>query len=214
MRRLAFPAMSSLISPGGHISRRLKDVRSIVWVGFFIQLTTYALYAIFLTPSVPVWLQELLIICCAFGIGLSAPITMLIIQAWVSDDDMAAATSAWVLVRSMGPTIGVAVFTALLNTQLRTKFERIPGYGDKFEVPKGEKGYRAIHRLPDGEMKYAVLQAFSDSFKVRHQPARSRCDDVRVAPDERVFPANGSSRMRGVVADLKCRSAGLWGSAC
>lgn len=51
--------------------------------------------------------QELIVGLVAAGIGLAVSPTMLVIQAAVPAEDMAAATSGWVLVRSMGPSIGM-----------------------------------------------------------------------------------------------------------
>jgi hypothetical protein len=80
--------------------------------------------------------------------------------------EMAAATSAWSLTRSLGGSIGLAIFTAVLNTELRSRFESIPGYGTEFEVPQSTEGYAELHDLPDGETKNAVLGAFADSLGV------------------------------------------------
>jgi hypothetical protein len=82
---------------------------------------------------------------------------------------MAAATSAWSLTRSLGGSIGLAIFTALLNTELRSRFEVIPGYGTEFTVPQSTQGYKALHDLPEGSTKDAVLGAFADSLGVSGQ---------------------------------------------
>lgn len=80
--------------------------------------------------------------------------------------EMAATTSAWTLTRSLGGSIGLAVFTAVLNTELRRKFEVIPGYGTQFTVPESAAGYKGSQALPEEPTKTAVLSAFSDSLGV------------------------------------------------
>ena len=60
--------------------------------------------------------------------------------------------------------VGLAVFTAVLNSDLRTRFRKIPGYGTEFEVPQSASGYKALHELPEGPMKDSILRAFSDSL--------------------------------------------------
>jgi hypothetical protein len=91
---------------------------------------------------------------------------MMIIQAAMPVQDMAASMSAWILLRSIGAAVGLAVFTALLNADMRKRFEKIPGYGTEFEVPGSVEGYRRLQELsPD--LKPVVLRAFANSFRVR-----------------------------------------------
>jgi hypothetical protein len=61
---------------------------------------------------------------------------------------------------------GLAVFTAILNSDMRSRFEQIPGYGTEFQVPTSAAGYRDLAALPEGETKTAVLSAFSDALRV------------------------------------------------
>jgi hypothetical protein len=173
-----------LISPAGQGTNYLRDVRPVIWVGYGVQAINYGLMALLFTPHVANVTQELLVGLCAAGIGLAVSPTMLVIQASVPLRDMAAATSGWVLVRSMGPSIGkpplrrfmqmadgnlnlgLAVFTALLNTQIRSRFSVIPGYGTDFNFPIGSAGYEALHRLPE-PLKSTVLKAFAAAFRAR-----------------------------------------------
>ena len=114
----------------------------------------------------------------AAGIGLAISPTMLVIQASVPAEDMAAATSGWVMVRSIGPSIGLALFNALLDTQVRSRFEQIEGYGKLFRAPHGKADYEKLHRLVE-PLKGLVLGAFSASFRVSILP--SHCDIEEVA---------------------------------
>jgi hypothetical protein len=111
---------------------------------------------------------------------------MMIVQAAMPDKDMAASMMAVMLVRSIAASVGelqylsmecgrtaelslcvgVAIFTALLNSELRTKFSKIPGYGSEFKVPRNTEDYRALQEIPDEITKIEVLNAFSDSFKL------------------------------------------------
>jgi hypothetical protein len=60
------------------------------------------------------------------------------------------------------------VFTAILNTGIRTRFAQIPGYGTEFTLPQSIEGYAQLHNLPDGPTKDAVLTAFADSLRVSY----------------------------------------------
>jgi len=65
---------------------------------------------------------------------------------------------------------GLAVFTAILNSDMRSRFEQIPGYGTEFQVPTSAAGYRDLAALPEGGTKTAVLSAFSDALRVSFLP--------------------------------------------
>lgn len=81
-------------------------MRPIIWVGFAIESFAFGLWYAFFTPTVSIATQTVLLALCSFGIGLVITTPMLVIQAAMPMEDMAAATSAWVLVRSFGATIG------------------------------------------------------------------------------------------------------------
>ena len=65
------------------------------------------------------------------------------------------------------------MFTAILNDGLRSRFESIEGYETLFEVPTNTAGYHAIHDLPAGPIRQAVLTAFANSFRVSHASDRA-----------------------------------------
>jgi hypothetical protein len=80
--------------------------------------------------------------------------------------EMAASTSAWLLVRSLGGTLGIAVFQAVISTGLESRFPTLQGYGTSFDTPHDLEGYHRIHDLPAGRERDGALDAFSDSMKV------------------------------------------------
>lgn len=137
-----------------------------IWPGYAVQVLAYTLFALFLSPYVAKHTQQFLTAIMAAGIGLAISPTMLVIQASVPHEDMAAATSGWVMVRSIGPSIGFALFNALLDTQVRYRFSRIEGYGIDFDTPHGKADYDKLHRLAE-PVKGKVLMAFAASFRVR-----------------------------------------------
>lgn len=90
----------------GQITARFHLVRPLIWVGFAIGSLGYGLFYALLTPTVSRAVQETILGVAAAGIGLSLSTPMLVIQAAMPAKDMAAATSAWMLVRSMSATTG------------------------------------------------------------------------------------------------------------
>lgn len=151
------------------INSRLRIVRPVAWVGYALAGIGMILFYIFFRYPIPYALQEGLQVVTAVGVGLSLSTPILILQAAMPLKEMAAATSAWQLTRALGGSIGLAVFTAILNSDMRSRFEQIAGYGTEFQVPTSAAGYRALAELPEGQTKTAVLSAFSDALRVGYQ---------------------------------------------
>ncbi|TXT13334.1 hypothetical protein VHUM_00701 [Vanrija humicola] len=158
-----FVSWSTVVA--GQIQSRLRIVRPVVWVGYGMSVLAFGIMYEYFNSTMPMSRQYGLLILPAVGIGLSLSSPLLIMQAAMPLKEMAAVTSAWTLTRSLGGSIGIAVFTAILNTNLRSKFAAVPGYGTEFEVPTSARGYEALQDLPDGPTKVAVLKAFSDAFR-------------------------------------------------
>lgn len=110
-------------------------------------------------------MQYGILIIPAVGVGLSLQTPLLIMQAAMPLKDMAAVTSAWVLTRSLGGSVGISIALSVDSTSLRHRMSKIPGYGTDFVAPTSAEGYQLIHRMPEGETKTAILKAFADSFK-------------------------------------------------
>jgi hypothetical protein len=100
-------AFSSILA--GELTNRTHIIRPVIWVGFGMTSLGFGLFYAFFTKDVTVATQTGLLSLASFGTGLSITTPMLVIQAAMPLEDMAAATSAWVLVRSFGATIGESV---------------------------------------------------------------------------------------------------------
>ncbi|KAL7425027.1 hypothetical protein Q5752_000715 [Cryptotrichosporon argae] len=149
----------------GIIAGRLKVVRPVVWAGYALGAVGFGLFYRFYSATTPRAVELGVQVVLGVGAGASLQVPLLVLQAAMPLKEMAAITSAWTLTRSLGGSIGIAIFTAVLNTNIQSKFEKIPGYGTLFTVPTSSAGYAALHALPDGDTKTAVLAAFADSFK-------------------------------------------------
>jgi hypothetical protein len=149
----------------GQIMARFRIARPTVWIGYVIGVLSYALMYHYFTSTLPYSRQNGLLVLAGIGCGLSLQTPLVIIQATLPLKELAAGTAAWTLTRSLGGSVGVSIVTAILNTNLRTRFARIPGNGTDCEVPTSAAGYTAIHNMPDGPLKSSILAAFADSFK-------------------------------------------------
>ncbi|WWC95488.1 hypothetical protein V866_002352 [Kwoniella sp. B9012] len=150
----------------GQVNSRLRIIRPVAWVGYALASLAWFLYYGLFTSTVKLATLEGILVIGGIGVGLCLQVPMLIIQAAMPLKEMAASTASWSLTRNAGGSIGLAVFTAILNTNLRSKFAVIPGYGTTFTVPESASGYKSLHELPEGETKDMVLKAFADSFRI------------------------------------------------
>jgi len=156
-------AISTIIS--GQINSRLRIVRPVVWVGYAIACLGYGLTIKFVHYGTSIAAQEIALVVTAFGLGLALAVPLLCIQAAMPLKEMAASTTAWLLTRSLGGTLGIAVFQAVLTSGLRSRFPKLQGYGTDFGIPENLQGYRQLANLPHGPERDAALNAFSDALR-------------------------------------------------
>lgn len=155
-----FVSWSTVVA--GQIQSRLRIVRPVPWVGYAIGILGYGLMVAYFNYDIPLSRQYGLLIIPAVGVGLSLQSPLLILQAAMPLKDMAAVTSAWVLTRSLGGSIGISLYTSVFNVVLRHKFGALD---PPYPPPITAEGYQAMNQLPDGQEKTDVHRAFADSFK-------------------------------------------------
>ncbi|KLT45103.1 MFS general substrate transporter [Cutaneotrichosporon oleaginosum] len=159
-----FVSWSTVVA--GQIQSRLRIVRPVTWFGYAVAALGFGILYGFWDWDLKLPVQHGTSIVPAVGLGLSLQSPMLILQAAMPLKDMAAVTSAWVLTRSIGGSVGVSVYTAVLNSDMRSQFAKVQDrWGGGARVPTSAAGYEIIHALPDGPMKEDILRAFADSFK-------------------------------------------------
>ncbi|GMK54012.1 hypothetical protein CspeluHIS016_0105980 [Cutaneotrichosporon spelunceum] len=159
-----FVSWSTVVA--GQIQSRLRIVRPVTWVGYAIGALGFGIMVGFWNWDIKLPVQYGTSIIPAVGIGLSLQSPMLILQAAMPLKDMAAVTSAWVLTRSIGGSVGVSLYQAVLNSDMRSEFAKVNAkWGEGPPVPTSAAGYHEIHSMPDGPLKTDVLRAFADSFK-------------------------------------------------
>lgn len=150
----------------GQINTRYKIIRPMVWIGYAIATLGYGLCIKYLTWDSSVGSQVGVLIITGLGVGLSLAVPLLCVQAAMPLKEMAASTSAWLLTRSLGGTLGIAIFQAVISTGLDSRFPKLQGYGTDFTIPHDLAGYHQIHDLPAGPERDAALAAFSDSLRL------------------------------------------------
>ncbi|RFA08230.1 hypothetical protein B7R54_02570 [Subtercola boreus] len=105
----------------GRIISRTGRYKAVLVAGLFTLAASAALLAL-LPGDAPVWPYVIGIVLFGVGIGCSTPVLMLVVQNAVGPDQLGVATATLAFTRSMGTTLGTAVFgtitTAVLVSRL------------------------------------------------------------------------------------------------
>jgi len=98
----------------GQIISRTGRYKIFMQIGFFV--ATASMVALtFLTPETPYLYEAVVMTILGLGMGVAMPVLNLAIQNEVEQKDLGVATSSSQLFRSLGSTIGTAVFGAMLT---------------------------------------------------------------------------------------------------
>ncbi|KAJ9107602.1 hypothetical protein QFC21_001061 [Naganishia friedmannii] len=145
---------------------RLRIVRPVLWVGYAIAVLGYGLAIKYVAYGQSVGSQMVILIIAGLGVGLSLAVPLIMIQAAMPLKEMAASTSSWLLTRSLGGTLGIAVFQSVISSGLQSRFPKLEGYGTMFGIPRDLSGYKQIHDLPLGSIRDGAITAFSHSLRL------------------------------------------------
>lgn len=110
--------VSSILS--GQIISRTGRYKIFMQVGFTV--ATIAMIGLtFLSPEVPYAFEAVVMVFLGLGMGVAMPVLNLAIQNEVEQKDLGVATSSSQLFRSLGATVGTAVFGAMLTAGILTQ---------------------------------------------------------------------------------------------
>ncbi|UTX51671.1 MFS transporter [Candidatus Saccharibacteria bacterium TM7i] len=115
--------MASSVTSGQIISRTGK-YKIFMQIGFVV--ATGAMIALtFLTPESSYLYEAIVMVILGLGMGVAMPILNLAVQNEFEQKDLGAATSSSQLFRSLGSTIGTAVFGAMLTAGIATQVPKM-----------------------------------------------------------------------------------------
>lgn len=157
-------SFSSIAS--GWLISKYRLVRSTAWVGYALTAIGFGLFYRFMRYDDSYAVLEGLQVIPSIGIGLSILSPLIAMQAAMPLNEAATVTSAFLLGRPLGATIGLASSQAILNAGIRSRFQKIPGYGVEFQAPTSQSGYAAFHEINNPVTKALVLTAFADAVSV------------------------------------------------
>jgi EmrB/QacA subfamily drug resistance transporter len=123
-------------------------------------------------PATPLLLVGGSMGLCGFGIGLTMPVMLVVVQNAVETRDLGTATASISFFRSMGGSFGVALFGAVLMARLNAHIGGIAGgevLGGDPSVALLHAGGRAIELAPAAlrpAVAAAIAASFHDVFRV------------------------------------------------
>lgn len=120
-----------------------------------------------LTIDAPLWHIYLFACVLGMGMGMVMQVLVLAVQNTVTPDRIGVATSSVTLFRSVGGSIGVALFGAVFSQVLKSGLTTLVEQGK--ELPRALDP-QAVHRLPH-DVQLAYLQVFGDAVHSAFQMA-------------------------------------------
>ncbi len=103
----------------GQIIARTGQYKIFMQVGIVLATVMVALLTT-LGPETPYWHEAIMMTLLGMGLGVVMPVMNLAVQNEFKQHDLGAATSSSQLFRSLGSTVGIAVFGAVLTASLAT----------------------------------------------------------------------------------------------
>lgn len=149
----------------GQTCSRLRITRPLIWAGYSLASLGFGLGIKYFIYGQPVASMMGISVLIGIGVGLSLTIPLIIVQSVMPFAEMGSATTGWLVTRALGTTLSIAVFEAVLSSQLKSRFYGLEGYGTDFVVPTNLDEYHQMYNLPHGSMRDAALTAFSSSFR-------------------------------------------------
>jgi EmrB/QacA subfamily drug resistance transporter len=143
---------------GGRIIARTGRYKALPVAGMVLMTISMGLLST-LGVTTPLYLTALYMVVLGMGMGLVMQVLILVIQNTVDWTDLGVATSAATFFRTMGGAVGVAVFGAVMNSQVRRHLTQLLG-GEVSVGPSQLGSPEQIRALP-GPVEQAVQEAFA-----------------------------------------------------
>ncbi|EJD03252.1 MFS general substrate transporter [Fomitiporia mediterranea MF3/22] len=135
--------------------------RPIMWLGWFVMTIGFGLL-IMLEENTSSAKQEIWLIIAGLGVGCLFQPPLIGLQAAMPLKDMATSTSVFVLIRTLGGTVGISVGNTIFLSELPDRLSRVPGYSSS--MTSGLVDYTAISRIQPDSLRLQVSHAFTRSL--------------------------------------------------
>ncbi|KAH9901357.1 MFS amino acid permease [Cubamyces lactineus] len=151
-------ALSSIVA--GRITSRTGRWRPILWVAWAIMVLGWGLMTM-LDDTSNTAMQVLYPLVAATGVGCLFQTPLIGLQAAMPLKDMATSTSAFLLIRSLGGTIGISVGQAIISSELRKRVSHIAGLSIDTSPSALTQIVRQIPKIPNTAQRVALTHAYT-----------------------------------------------------
>ncbi|RPD66097.1 MFS amino acid permease [Lentinus tigrinus ALCF2SS1-7] len=164
VRMLPFSLVGAAMSIlSGQIISRTGRWRPIMWVSWAIMTLGYGLM-LTLDDTSNNAERVLYPFVSALGIGCLFQTPLIGLQAAMPLKDMATSTAAFVLIRTIGGTVGISVGQAIISSELRRRVASIPNVNIDTSPSALTQAVRQIPKLTDATERVALTHAYTRSI--------------------------------------------------
>ncbi len=147
---------------GGRLISKLGRYKTFPIVGSLIVIASFFLFSHIGIDTSRVWLGVWMLLL-GLGLGLIMPVTTLAVQNSVQRAEMGTATSAVTFFRSIGSSLGAAIFGAILINRLSHHLATNLPAGGHIHTAINSQMLNNLSSLPPSTL-HAVLNAFAQAF--------------------------------------------------
>ncbi|OAX38645.1 MFS general substrate transporter [Rhizopogon vinicolor AM-OR11-026] len=147
----------------GIIVTRTGSYRPIMWFGWTVMTLGWGIMTMLDNTTNAVG-KEIYPFITALGIGCMFQTPLIAIQAAMPIKDMATSTGAFVFIRTLGGTVGIAIGEAIISNVLQQKLRGIQGLSMNTSPAALNDSIRQISSIPDPTLRNEVMHAYSQSI--------------------------------------------------
>ncbi|KAI0336510.1 MFS amino acid permease [Cubamyces sp. BRFM 1775] len=151
-------AFFSVVS--GQVISRTGRWRPIMWAAWAIMVLGWGLMTM-LDDTSNTAMQVLYPLVAALGIGCLFQTPLIGLQAAMPLKDMATSTAAFILIRTLGGTVGISVGEAIISSELRKRVSHIAGLSIDTSPSALTQIVRQIPKIPNMVQRVALTHAYT-----------------------------------------------------
>jgi EmrB/QacA subfamily drug resistance transporter len=147
----------------GRLISKIGKYRIFPIIGSTLLVFSFWLFS-HITATTPRWEIGIWMVILGLGIGQIMPVLTLAVQNSVDRRDLGTATSSVVFFRTIGSSLGAAIFGAILTNRLTAHImQAIPGAAGSHAAGELKQSAAHVKNLPP-DVQHAVFNAFALSF--------------------------------------------------
>ncbi|GJJ12691.1 hypothetical protein Clacol_006935 [Clathrus columnatus] len=147
----------------GFLVTRLGDYRGVIWFSWTVMTLGFGLM-IQLTDTTSNALKAVYPLIAAIGVGGLFQAPLMALQASMPLKDMATSTAAFVLIRTLGGTIGISVGQAIWSSELVKRLPSISGFHAHTSPGALAQSVPSLKNIQPASVRRQVIHAYAKSI--------------------------------------------------